>query len=178
MYDHSDQGVEHRGEGGGGVVNECRGAPKDVTRTMCRHVAPLMLRTGLHCTAMYHAWLAPPLTIPPLPGPLQLLQPQLRGVLKKGETVLDTMTGNWLHHVEWEKGVNKVGWQGKGSSHSAGTMGRQALEMQGLGPQGSEALQLSMYENIGSACGRHSQLLAALTSSGTHNQTTTQHNIK
>lgn len=31
----------------------------------------------------------------------------IRGVLKQGNNILDTVTGNWLHHVEWEKGVNK-----------------------------------------------------------------------
>lgn len=39
---------------------------------------------------------------------------QLRGVLKKGQAVLDTMSGNWLHYVEWEKGVSNVG---EGSGH-------------------------------------------------------------
>ncbi len=30
----------------------------------------------------------------------------MRGVLKQGQTALDTMTGNWLHHVDWEKGLS------------------------------------------------------------------------
>lgn len=28
---------------------------------------------------------------------------QVRGELKKGATVIDTVTGNWMHSVEWEK---------------------------------------------------------------------------
>eukprot|EP00195_Chlamydomonas_chlamydogama_P002345 CAMPEP_0202921140 /NCGR_PEP_ID=MMETSP1392-20130828/77235_1 /ASSEMBLY_ACC=CAM_ASM_000868 /TAXON_ID=225041 /ORGANISM="Chlamydomonas chlamydogama, Strain SAG 11-48b" /LENGTH=373 /DNA_ID=CAMNT_0049614687 /DNA_START=173 /DNA_END=1294 /DNA_ORIENTATION=- len=31
----------------------------------------------------------------------------IRGTLKKGDTVLDTCTGNWLHFLEWEHGLDK-----------------------------------------------------------------------
>ncbi|KAL6750754.1 hypothetical protein V8C86DRAFT_2799239 [Haematococcus lacustris] len=31
---------------------------------------------------------------------------QIRGSLMQGSTVLDNISGNWLHYIEWEKGVN------------------------------------------------------------------------
>eukprot|EP00197_Chlamydomonas_leiostraca_P011325 CAMPEP_0202866844 /NCGR_PEP_ID=MMETSP1391-20130828/8390_1 /ASSEMBLY_ACC=CAM_ASM_000867 /TAXON_ID=1034604 /ORGANISM="Chlamydomonas leiostraca, Strain SAG 11-49" /LENGTH=389 /DNA_ID=CAMNT_0049546831 /DNA_START=100 /DNA_END=1269 /DNA_ORIENTATION=+ len=31
----------------------------------------------------------------------------IRGTLRKQAEVVDTCTGNWLHYLEWEKGVNK-----------------------------------------------------------------------
>lgn len=34
--------------------------------------------------------------------------PQIRGTLLRGEAVVDTCHGNWLHSLEWDKGVNKV----------------------------------------------------------------------
>ena len=34
--------------------------------------------------------------------------PQIRGQLKQGDKVLDQCHGNWLHHLDWDKGVNNV----------------------------------------------------------------------
>ena len=44
----------------------------------------------------------------------------MKGTLKKGSAVLDSCTGNWLHHLEWEKGVSAAeGSSKRGSKASA-----------------------------------------------------------
>ena len=47
----------------------------------------LMIQCGLH-----------PPSVPP---------PQIKGVLRRDSTVLDTCHGNWLHYLDWEKGVGR-----------------------------------------------------------------------
>jgi hypothetical protein len=44
--------------------------------------------------------------------------PQIRGTLTKGSTVIDTCVGNWLHYLEWDKGVNKVSNQASTTKES------------------------------------------------------------
>ena len=43
----------------------------------------------------------------------------VQGTLKKAGAAIDSCTGNWLHHLEWEKGVKKPS-SGGGSKSAAG----------------------------------------------------------
>ena len=36
------------------------------------------------------------------------LPSQIRGTLRRGDKVLDSCNGNWLHYLEWEGGVGEV----------------------------------------------------------------------